>query len=139
MDQEIEIDPELWVDEYGDYLYRYAYSRLRDANAAEEAVQETFMSGIRYQSQFSGKGSERAWLLGILKRKIIDSVRLRSRYARNGASDDPDPTVHLFDKNGRWNKGAFPDVSPDSRLLNYNKWCAIVWSTYHKDKPTCLY
>ena len=52
MDQEIEIDPELWVDEYGDYLYRYAYSRLRDANAAEEAVQETFMAGIRYQNQF---------------------------------------------------------------------------------------
>ncbi len=116
MDQEIQVDPELWVDEYGDYLYRYAYSRLRDANAAEEAVQETFMAGIRYQSQFSGKGSERAWLLGILKRKIIDYVRLRSRYARDGALDDPDPTVHLFDENGRWKKGAFPDVSPDSRL-----------------------
>ena len=55
MDQEIRFDPELWVDEYGDYLYRYAYSRLRDANAAEEAVQETFMAGIRYQNQYSGK------------------------------------------------------------------------------------
>jgi RNA polymerase sigma-70 factor (ECF subfamily) len=116
MDQEIQVDPELWVDAYGDYLYRYAYSRLRDANAAEEAVQETFMAGIRYQSQFSGKGSERAWLLGILKRKIIDYIRLQSRYARNGAFDDPDPTLHLFDEHGRWKKGTFQDVSPDSRL-----------------------
>ena len=116
MDQTIQVDPELWVDEYGDYLYRYAYSRLREAHAAEEAVQETFMAGIRYQSQFSGKGSERAWLLGILKRKIIDYVRLRSRYASHDALDDLDPSVHLFDENGRWKKGAFPDISPDSRL-----------------------
>ena len=59
MDQEIQIDPKLWVDEYGDYLYRYAYSRLWDANAAEETVQETFMAGIRYQSQFSGRGASK--------------------------------------------------------------------------------
>lgn len=106
----------MWVDEYGDYLYRYAHSRLRDANAAEEVVQETFMAGIRYQSQFSGKGPERAWLLGILKRKIIDYVRLRSKHANDSLEDGHDPTVHLFDEHDRWKKGVFPDLAPDSRL-----------------------
>ena len=74
------LDPAVWVDEYGEYLFRYAYSRLRDANAAEEAVQETFLAGVRYVEQFAGRGSERGWLLGILKRKIVDYVRARSKH-----------------------------------------------------------
>ena len=114
--EQTQVDPELWVDDYGDYLYRYAYSRLRDANAAEEVIQDTFMAGIRYRSQFAGKGSERGWLLCILKRKIVDYVRLRSRYARDGASEEQDPTLQLFDENGRWRTGAFPLVTPESQL-----------------------
>ena len=82
------IDPNEWVDEYGDYLYRYAYSRLRDPNAAEEAVQETFLAGIRYYEQFSGKGSEQAWLLGILKRKIVDYVRRRNKHSQTTPYED---------------------------------------------------
>lgn len=59
------MDPEAWVDDYGDELFRYAYSRLRDINAAEEVVQETFVAAIRAMEQYSGKGSQGAWLLGI--------------------------------------------------------------------------
>lgn len=40
------LDPESWVDQYGDYLYRYAVSRLRDPTAAEEVLQETFLAGV---------------------------------------------------------------------------------------------
>ena len=87
-EEKAQIDPELWVDDYGDYLYRYAYSRLRDANSAEEVVQDTFMAGIRHQSQFTGKGSQRAWLLGILRRKILDYVRLRSISVFDVASEE---------------------------------------------------
>jgi RNA polymerase sigma-70 factor (ECF subfamily) len=112
-----QIDPELWVDEYGDYLYRYAVSRLRDPNAAEEAVQEAFVAGVRYRDQFAGTGSERAWLLGILKRKIIDLVRSRSRFARNGSFEDQhDPSAQIFDENGRWKNGVLPAMSPDRRM-----------------------
>lgn len=111
-------DPELWVDEYGDYLYRYAYSRLREENAAEEVVQETFVAGIRHQDQYSGRGSQRGWLLGILKRKIVDFIRLRSKYARDGDAfdDQSDPSNQLFDANGRWKKGSLPALPPDSRM-----------------------
>ena len=31
-------DPETWVDEYGDYLYRFALSRVKDPLLAEELV-----------------------------------------------------------------------------------------------------
>jgi len=37
-------NPEHWVDEHGDYLYRYALTRLRDPSQAEEVVQETFLA-----------------------------------------------------------------------------------------------
>ena len=33
------VDPESWVDEYGDFLYRYAVSRLRDSQLGVEGVE----------------------------------------------------------------------------------------------------
>ena len=40
-------DPERWVDEHGDYLFRYARARLRDTAAAEDVVQETFLAALK--------------------------------------------------------------------------------------------
>lgn len=98
----ISIDPGQWVDRYGDYLYRYALSRLGDAEAAEEVVQETLMAGLRSVGQYAGKGTERAWLLGILKRKIVDLLRRRSRTESLDAAEGDDPAEVLFDRRGRW-------------------------------------
>jgi RNA polymerase sigma-70 factor (TIGR02943 family) len=101
------VDPESWVDEYGDYLYRYAVSRLRDVTAAEEVLQETSLAGVRYQDQFSDSGSQRGWLVGILKRKIVDYIRLRNKYDRAAAYEDQvDPSEQLFDAQGNWKNGA---------------------------------
>ena len=112
------IPPEQWVDQYGDYLYRYAYSRLRDANASEEVLQETFLAGIRYSHQYAGKGSQRGWLLGILKRKIIDYVRMRAKHAQSRSyEDETDPSLQLFDAQGNWKKGAFRwPPQPDEQI-----------------------
>ena len=97
------LDPSEWLDAYGDYLYRYALSRLRDTNAAEETVQETFLAGIKKFAQFSGEGSQRGWLLTILKRKIVDHVRQRARFDRDGAvGSEHDPIDRLFDRGGHW-------------------------------------
>lgn len=92
--------------------------RIPDFASAEEVVQETFMNGIRYHSQFSGKGSEQAWLLGILKRKIIDFVRKRSRENKvTPYEDELDPTNQLFDAKGNWRSGAVPwSTSPDQQI-----------------------
>lgn len=122
------VDPELWVDEFGDYLYRYAYSRLRDSNAAEEVLQETFLAGIRFVDQFSGKGSQRGWLLGILKRKIIDYVRLRSRYDRDSSDrdssdrEDSDRSSRLFGGNGSWSDIRSFMAPPDHKIESQELW-----------------
>ena len=69
------LDPELWVDQYGDYLYHFALSRLRNSTDAQNAVQETFLAGLKAKDKFAGKSTERTWLIGILKHKIIDIMR----------------------------------------------------------------
>ena len=97
------LNPTAWVDEHGDYLYRFALSRLRDPDSSEEVVQETLFAALRHVDQYAAKGSERAWLLGILRRKIVDCVRQRSRAATLDAGDEAEDFAEsLFDQSGSW-------------------------------------
>ena len=72
-------DPDVWVDQHGDYLYRYALARVRETAVAEDLVQETFLAALRGLAGFGGRSTERTWLTSILKRKIIDFFRRKGR------------------------------------------------------------
>ena len=72
-------DPERWVEDYGDYLFKYALSRLRNTARAEDLVQETFLAALRGATAFQGRSAEKSWLVGILKNKICDYYRKLSR------------------------------------------------------------
>jgi len=72
-------DPERWVEEHGDYLFKYALVRLRDATRAEDMVQETFLAALKGGDKFAGRSAEKSWLVGILKNKICDHYRKASR------------------------------------------------------------
>jgi RNA polymerase sigma-70 factor, ECF subfamily len=61
------------------YLLRYATLQLRNAEAAEDAVQETLLAALAGEAGFSGRSSLRTWLTGILKHKIVDAMRRTSR------------------------------------------------------------
>ena len=74
MDQE-KIDSSKWVERYGDQMYRFTLVRVRDADAAEDIVQSALISGIQSQDSFAGRSSEKSWLFGILKHKIMDHFR----------------------------------------------------------------
>jgi len=96
-------DPDVWVDRYGDQLYRYALIRLRDPSLAEEVVQDTFLSALKAIDQFQGRGDFGAWLMGICKRRVIDVLRARSRTTHIEADEDStDPAERLFDRTGKW-------------------------------------
>jgi RNA polymerase sigma-70 factor (ECF subfamily) len=105
-------NPEYWVDQYGDYLFRYAMSRLRDRALAEEAVQETFLAALKSKQSFEGQSSERTWLVGILKHKIIDHFRKTSRelplYEDQSAPESED----AFRKTGEWVGHWSPEAAP---------------------------
>ena len=73
------LDPERWVNEHGDSLFRYALSRLRDSALAEDLVQDTLLAALKSHHRFEGRSSERSWLTGILKNKILDHYRKSGR------------------------------------------------------------
>lgn len=102
-------EPEVWVDRHGDALYKYAMMRLRDPALAEEAVQETLLAALQAFEKFSGQSSERTWLVGILKHKIVDYFRRTSR--ERPATEDESMPQHvndLFDENDYWHHDLGP-------------------------------
>lgn len=72
-------DPERWVDEHGDYLFKFALARLRDPVKAEDLVQETFLAALKGGQSFAGRSAEKSWLAGILKHKVLDHFRKAGR------------------------------------------------------------
>jgi len=87
-------------------LQRYAQQHLRDADLAEDAVQETFVAALRHPN-FAGRSEVRTWLVAILKHKIVDIVRRRARIESvetsvPGAEEHEDLSELLFNPAGRW-------------------------------------
>lgn len=105
-------DPEGWVDRHGDCLYRYALLRLGTPEVAADVVQETFVEALRALSTFSGRSSERTWLVGILKHRIVDHLRRSGRRdaLQNGLTASAEVQSD-FDHRGRWRRppAAWPD------------------------------
>jgi RNA polymerase sigma-70 factor (ECF subfamily) len=96
-------DPGQWLDDHGDYLFKYAVFRLRDHTAAEDVVQETFLAALKAYEKFEGRGSEKTWLVGILKHKIIDHFRKADREAPIGEGADDGPEhQEFFERTDQW-------------------------------------
>ncbi|HEY3301339.1 MAG TPA: sigma-70 family RNA polymerase sigma factor [Methylophilaceae bacterium] len=109
-----------WLNDHGDYLYRFALARLRDPVQAEDAVQETMLAAIQSKS-FTGQSSPRTWLVGILKHKIIDTIRqqIRERPTEDLAEDLSEDTAgdEYFDEDNRhWNDAPQAWGVPDGAL-----------------------
>lgn len=96
-------DPSQWVERHGDALFSYAMLQLGNHEEAQERVQETFLAALQARLTFRGESTERTWLMGILKHKIIDQFRRRKRDA-----SVTDPAVvekamaNIFSQKGYW-------------------------------------
>lgn len=93
---------ERWLDEHGDYLYRFAVSKLRDRTNAEDTVQETLLAAIRSYDSFSDRSAERTWLTGILKHKIADQYRSMFRELPFVDPIGNEIESKVFDADGHW-------------------------------------
>jgi len=97
------INADLWVDAYGDALFHFALARVKDNAVAEDLVQETFLAAVKAKDRFKGRSSEKTWLFGILKHKVIDHFRKnKSTIMAPNRSDDPDEVDRLFNAKGGW-------------------------------------
>jgi RNA polymerase sigma-70 factor (ECF subfamily) len=61
---------DLLVERHQAAVYRFACSLARDEAAAEEALQETFLSAFKSTRRFRGEASARAWLLTIVRHVV---------------------------------------------------------------------
>lgn len=114
-------DPETWIDQHGDVLYRYALARLRDPGAAEEVVQESLVAALQARADFRGEAAERTWLVGILRHKLADHLRRRCRDQPLPADAEGDAVVdHLFAPDGHWRSAPRP-WGDDPATLSENR------------------
>jgi RNA polymerase sigma-70 factor (ECF subfamily) len=100
------------------YLLRFASLQLRDAAAAEDAVQEALLAALAGEASFAGRANLRTWLTGILKHKIVDAIRRQARepVLASESEEDLEEFDGLFNGRGHWNERPAAWGDPDGAL-----------------------
>jgi len=121
-------DPATWVDRYGDYLFAFALSRVRDPATAEEMVQEALLAALGARKNFKRQSSEKTWLTGILKHKIIDYFRKHARERGDVHIDASEaPIESFFTKNGQWRDKPALWAADPHELYKQKEFLAILY------------
>lgn len=103
------LNPHKWVENYADYLYTYAISRLNDEELARDLVQEVFLAALQRAEKFEGKSTERTWLTAILKNKIVDVYRKKSSGLNNPVVTVAEQEQQdFFADDGHWREDTYP-------------------------------
>jgi RNA polymerase sigma-70 factor (ECF subfamily) len=108
-------------------MVRFAMLQLRDEAAAEDAVQEAMASALEGQKNFAGKSKLKTWIFSILKNKIVDIIRHRSREQITPVCIEEIPEESfdpLFDGDGFWQKDERPSHwgNPEQSLIDNQFW-----------------
>ncbi|MBB1630839.1 MULTISPECIES: sigma-70 family RNA polymerase sigma factor [Cupriavidus] len=107
------------------HLLRFARLQLRDQALAEDTVSDTLVAALEHPERFSGQSALKTYLIGILKHKIIDTLRSGRREVRltlgggdedGEAQSDIDAFDALFAKNGHYHTPPSDWGNPDRAL-----------------------
>lgn len=101
MDKKIQFnknDVEKWVNDFTDYLYNWAYYKVKNIHIAEDLVQETFLIALKQINKFEGKSSPKTWLTSILNNLILEYYRQK---IKNNSKVDADISDY-FSETGHW-------------------------------------
>ena len=83
MEDSAEHFAEAWLRDHGNLLYSYALARVGgDTAVAEDLVQETLLAGIQGYARFKQEAKLETWLVGILRRKLVDHFRKSYRRSK---------------------------------------------------------
>jgi len=100
-----------WVKSHTGDLLRYARSRVRDPEVADDLVQVTFVSAWQTMERFAEESSPRTWLFSILKHKLADHYRKVYREGKQVSGFeivDDDPAATAFVPTGHWTNTSKP-------------------------------
>jgi RNA polymerase sigma-70 factor, ECF subfamily len=88
---------EALVSQYASALYRVAYSVLRNAADAEDAVQEAFLRVLRHRDTLDEVRDRRVWLIRIVWNIVLDRKR---RTKTRPETDDVDELARVLPSAG---------------------------------------
>ena len=77
-------------------LLRLAQLQLRNTAWAEDAVSDTLLAALEGAARFTGQSQFKTWVVGILKHKVLDQLRLRQREAPYDTDDEGDVLEDLI-------------------------------------------
>jgi RNA polymerase sigma-70 factor (ECF subfamily) len=109
-------------------MLKFAVLQLRDNAAAEDAVQDALIGAMKNADKFAGKAAFKSWVFAILKNKIIDGIRGKSRTVAisdlQADPDGPEDCSFLFAESGHWKAEHAPSKwrNPEQQMQNGQFW-----------------
>lgn len=109
-------------------MIKFAFLQLSSLPQAEDVVQEALTSAFQNLDSFKGRAAFKTWVFAILKNKIIDVVRQKSRLvAMSELFKDEESELsvdELFDASGHWHKYEAPHAwqSPEEMMEQSDFW-----------------
>jgi RNA polymerase sigma-70 factor (ECF subfamily) len=117
-----------YLDDLRRQMLKFALLQLRDHAAAEDTVQEALLGALKNADKFAGKAAFKSWVFAILKHKIIDSIRGKSRTVAiadlQDEADAPEDASFLFMQSGHWEAEHAPGQwrNPEQQMQNGQFW-----------------
>jgi RNA polymerase sigma-70 factor (TIGR02943 family) len=94
------------------YLLKFARLQLRNDTWADDAVSETVLAALAKPQAFGNRSQLKTWLVGILKHKVIDTLRHHSREVSTAPQSDDD-TADLLELIAFQADGHFSEAPAD--------------------------
>ncbi|KAF0814060.1 ECF RNA polymerase sigma factor SigG [Andreprevotia sp. IGB-42] len=129
-----------WHDDAG-YLHklrrdllRFAQLQLRDSAAAEDAVQEALAAAWASEQHFAGQSQHKTWVFGILRHKLIDTMRAKKRTINLSSLSSEIEGEEildslLFDPGGHWAQHSKPQPWPKPETALQQKQFWVLFET----------
>jgi RNA polymerase sigma-70 factor (ECF subfamily) len=121
-------------------MIRFARMQLRDDEMAEDVVQDALIAAMAGAKGFAGRAALNTWVLAILRNKIADAIRLRSRSINVSALVPEEEGLDqafeaLFKPNAHWSPQSRPRDwgDPEGALQRDQFW--IVFEACLKHLP----
>ncbi|WP_329759494.1 RNA polymerase factor sigma-70 [Acinetobacter pittii] len=109
-------------------MIKFAFLQLSSLPQAEDVVQEALTSAFQHLDSFKGRAAFKTWVFAILKNKIIDVIRQKSRLvAMTELFKDEESELSidaLFDASGHWHKYEAPQAwqNPEEMMEQADFW-----------------
>ncbi|MGF6773408.1 RNA polymerase sigma-70 factor (TIGR02943 family) [Paraburkholderia sp. GAS199] len=123
------LDDAVYLTQLRRDLLRFARLQLRDAAAAEDAVQEALAAAWTQADRFAAQSEHKTWVFGILRHKLVDILRARRRTVSLSSLEaelDGETLLdrELFKENGHWSREAKPQPwpTPENALRQQQFW-----------------